>query len=254
MSGAGRAGVDPRGEAVGRAFAYVLRSTAQRPRTEAEVRASLDSRGLGDVADEVLVRARAAKAVDDDAFARLWVEDRGRTRGYGAARLRQELRRRLAPEPLIADALLLVEDRDDLAVATGLARAGLGQLPPALQPEAIAAELRELQIPVAELVPDEVVQHPRGPAEVVLVERLVGRRPGGLQPRQDPAVLVGQVGGHLGRGAVVEAAQHQSRGVPQLGDEPASALDPLLGEGDVLAGGGRLAATRSGARRRRAGR
>lgn len=142
MSGAARAEAGPGGETVGRAFAYVLRSTAQRPRTEAEVRASLESRGFGDVADEVLDRARAAKAVDDAAFARLWVEDRGRTRGYGVARLRQELRRRLVPGPLIEDALLLVEDRDDLAVATDLARARLAALPPALQPEAIARRLQ----------------------------------------------------------------------------------------------------------------
>jgi len=148
-------------QAAPRAYAYVLRSTAQRPRTEAEVRAALESRGDAEVADEVVDRARAAGAVDDAAFARLWVEDRGCARGYGVARLRRELRRRMVPEPLIDDALLLVEDRDDLAVATDLARARLRQLPPSLQPEAIARRLQAYLVRRG---------HPPGLAQRVAIE------------------------------------------------------------------------------------
>jgi len=124
------------------AFAFVLRSTQQRPQTEAEVRAKLAGRGADPaVIDAAVARARAAGAVDDAAFAVAWVEDRGRVRGYGVARLRQELRRRQVPDPLVEDALAALEERDDLAVATDLARDRLRQLPATLQPEAVARRL-----------------------------------------------------------------------------------------------------------------
>jgi regulatory protein len=128
---------------VGAAVAFVLRSTQQRPQTEAELRAKLAGRDLdAEVVDAALARARELGAIDDAAFARAWVEDRGRGRGFGTTRLRLELRRRLVPEPLIADALAAIEDRDDLAVATDLARERLPFLPAKLQPEAIARRLQ----------------------------------------------------------------------------------------------------------------
>lgn len=129
-------------DAEARAFAVVLRSTGQRPQTEAEVRAGLARRGFDAEADAVVARARAVGAINDAAFARMWVEDRGRRRGYGAPRLRRELRRRLVPEPLVDDALALIEDRDDLGVATELARDRARQLPGSLQPEAVARRLQ----------------------------------------------------------------------------------------------------------------
>lgn len=125
------------------AFAFVLRSTQQRPQTEAEVRAKLAGRGTdAAVAEAAVARARIAGAVDDAAFAAAWVDDRGRVRGYGAVRLRQELRRRQVPDALIRDALAALEERDDLAVATDLARHRLRQLPATLQPEAVARRLQ----------------------------------------------------------------------------------------------------------------
>ncbi len=127
---------------VGAAFAFVLRSTEQRPQTEAELRAKLAGREVTeDVADAALARARGVGAVDDAAFARAWVEDRGKARGYGVSRLRDELRRRLVPEPLIADALAALDTRDDFAVATDLARERFARLPASLQPEAVARRL-----------------------------------------------------------------------------------------------------------------
>jgi regulatory protein len=127
---------------VGKAFAFILRATRHRPQTEAEVRARLAAREVPEgVAEAALARARDVGAVNDAAFARAWVEDRGRQRGYGLPRLRDELRRRLVPEPLIADALVTLEERDDLAVATDLARARLRQLPASLPPETVARRL-----------------------------------------------------------------------------------------------------------------
>jgi len=131
------------GDETAAAVAFVLRSTGQRPQTEAEVRAKLRGRQTPEpVMEAAMHRARTLGAVDDAAFARAWVEDRGRQRGYGLTRLRQELRRRLVPEPLIEDALAQLEGRDELAVATDLAESRRRQLPAALQPEAVARRLQ----------------------------------------------------------------------------------------------------------------
>lgn len=124
------------------AFAFVLRSTANRPQTEAELATKLRGRAFDeDVVAATLARARAVGAVDDAAFAQAWVEDRGRMRGYGVARLRQELRRRRVPDDVAEAALVSLEGRDELAVATDLARQRAQQLPASLQPEALARRL-----------------------------------------------------------------------------------------------------------------
>ena len=130
------------GEDVRRALAYLLRSTDARPQTEAEVRSKLLGRDFDEeTVDEALRHARALRAVDDEAFARAWVEQRGLERGYGVARVRQELRRRLVPEPLIDYALAALEVRDDHSAAAELARRRLAQLPSSLAPEALVRRL-----------------------------------------------------------------------------------------------------------------
>lgn len=128
--------------AVARATAFVLRSTRARPQTVAELRDKLAARGYDDaVTDAAVARGIEVGALDDAAFARAWVGDRGLTRGYAASRLRRELRSRAVPEPLIDDALAQLDDRDDLAVVTELARARAQRLPPRLAPEAVARRL-----------------------------------------------------------------------------------------------------------------
>jgi regulatory protein len=122
---------------VGKAVAFILRSTAARPQTEAEIIGKLRNRQVPrDIAEAALARAKSLRAVDDVAFARAWVCDRGIQRGYGAARLREELRRRLVPDSLIEEALTQVRDRDDLTVATNLAREWASRLPRTLSCEA----------------------------------------------------------------------------------------------------------------------
>lgn len=124
------------------ALAYLVRSTANRPQTEAELAGKLRSRDYeATVLEEALARAREGGVVDDAAFARAWVDDRGQRRGFGVARLRRELRNRQVPEPLIDDALSALDGRDELAVATELARERLGQLPASLTEEATARRL-----------------------------------------------------------------------------------------------------------------
>lgn len=129
-------------EAVGKALQFVLRSTANRPQTEAELSTKLRGRAFDDaVVEAALARARRIGAVDDAAFAAAWVEDRGRQRGYGLARLRQELRRRQVPDGVVDAALAGLEERDELAVATDLARRRAQQLPASLQPDVVARRL-----------------------------------------------------------------------------------------------------------------
>lgn len=129
-------------EAVASAVRFVLRSTKARPQTEAELRAKLRSRDHTDAAiDAAIERATALGAIDDAAFAKAWVNDRGLGRGYSALRIREELRRRCVPEGAIDDAIRLLEHRDDLSVATELARSRAQRMPDALEPEAVARRL-----------------------------------------------------------------------------------------------------------------
>ena len=98
----------------------------------------------------------------------------------------------------------------------------------------IEGQLRDLQIPVAELVPQELVQHGGRVAEPVFLERRASLGDGRRQPALDPDVgerrwrLLGQ--------RRVESAQireDQARGVPDLVGEVPVALDALLGDPDV---------------------
>jgi len=79
--------------------------------TRREMAARLRRRGApADVAATVVADLAARGYLDDAAFARQWVLSRA-PRGYGAARLRAELRARGVASPLI-DAALAAIDRD----------------------------------------------------------------------------------------------------------------------------------------------
>lgn len=133
---------DDVGEDVRKALAYVLRSTNARPQTEAEVHAKLARRGVeADVADQAVDHAKRLGAIDDPALAAAWVAERGLQRGYGRGRLREELVRRRVAEDVVDAALGALDGRDDLAVATELARARARALPASLAPEAAARRL-----------------------------------------------------------------------------------------------------------------
>lgn len=134
--------LEPSSDAVRGAVRFVLRSTKARPQTEAELRAKLRDRGyVDDVIDAAVERASELGAIDDAAFAKAWVADRGMGRGYSALRVRDELRRRAVPEALIDGAVGALESRDDLAVATELARDRAQRMPNALEPEVVARRL-----------------------------------------------------------------------------------------------------------------
>ena len=129
-------------KAISKAVAYGLRSTQSRPQTVAEITAKLggrfDDSGVVEAAVEQLT---ALGALDDAAFARMWVEDRGRRRGFGVARLRQELSRRRVPDDIAEQALAVLDERDDLETARGLARKRYATMPAKLEPAAVARRL-----------------------------------------------------------------------------------------------------------------
>lgn len=129
-------------EDVRKAAAFILRSTGSRPQTESEIRAKLVAREYPpETIDAALAHARRVGAIDDHALARALVDDRGTGSGWGHARIAQELERRGVPEHLAASALSALDERDDLAVATELARDRLRQMSASLQPETVARRL-----------------------------------------------------------------------------------------------------------------
>lgn len=124
------------------ALAYLLRSTAKRPLTVAEARDKLCARNHPeDVCDAVLAHALDRGVLDDQAFADAWVQDRGVTRGYGRQRLQRELRRRKIDQHTIDRALARLDDIDEVAQATDLARARAQRMPASVEPPKVAGRL-----------------------------------------------------------------------------------------------------------------
>jgi regulatory protein len=96
--------------------------------TRADLAARLRRRGAAsDVATAVIADLTRRGYLDDAAFAARWVETRA-ARGYGAARLRAELRARGVAPPLIDAALDGLLRDDTLEAARALARRRLPTL------------------------------------------------------------------------------------------------------------------------------
>jgi regulatory protein len=73
-------------------LAAAVRFLEARPRSTAEVRRRLLTRGYrGDLVDGCLARLEELHILDDEAFARAWVESRDRARPRGERALRSEL-------------------------------------------------------------------------------------------------------------------------------------------------------------------
>ena len=115
---------------------------SRRAWTRADLAARLRRRGApADVATEVVDDLVARGYLNDAAFARHWVTTRA-ARGYGAARLRLELRARGIAAPVIAAALGALDGDDALARARDAARRRV----PALRrgrPDRLASRLRD---------------------------------------------------------------------------------------------------------------
>jgi regulatory protein len=98
-----------------RAFNLAVRFLSYRPRSRAEVQRYLRDKALADkVIQDVLLRLERAEYVDDEAFARFWVENREQFRPRSQRALRYELRQKGVGEVIIDKVL---RDLDDEAAA-----------------------------------------------------------------------------------------------------------------------------------------
>ncbi len=97
-----------------------LKYLSTRPRSVDEVRRNLAQKGVSEATAEIVIaRLLDARLLDDQAFARAWVEDRERFEPRSARALRAELRRKGVGDDDIAPALESL-DEDDAAYRAGL--------------------------------------------------------------------------------------------------------------------------------------
>jgi regulatory protein len=114
-------------ESVDKAYLSALRFLESRPRSAAEVRARLERKDFAPEAiDAAIARLAELELIDDNAFARFWVENRQANRPRGLGALRDELRRK-GIDADVAARVLSDESLtgDESASAWGLARAAL---------------------------------------------------------------------------------------------------------------------------------
>jgi regulatory protein len=99
------------------AFQRALHFLDYRPRSSDEVRRNLLKHGCAqELADETLERLKRSGLVDDEAFARAWMENRNTFHPRGKAVLRMELRGKGLPEEVIQSALDEQEDEEALCL------------------------------------------------------------------------------------------------------------------------------------------
>jgi regulatory protein len=126
----GAARESPSPDALAEAMTRAGRLLAGRPRSEAELRDRLARAGLDQKTAAVAVeRLRTLHLVDDEEFARQWIEERVRTRGRSGAALLAELEAKGVARS-IAEAALLSAGVDDEAQARLVAERALPRLAP----------------------------------------------------------------------------------------------------------------------------
>jgi regulatory protein len=98
-----------------RAFDRAVQFLSYRPRSRVEVERYLRGKSIDEVVrDDVIARLERAKYLDDEAFARFWLENRERFRPRGERALRYELRQKGVSDEIITQVL---NDLDDEASA-----------------------------------------------------------------------------------------------------------------------------------------
>lgn len=113
---------------VHKATAAALNFLAYRPRTEGEIRRKLHQGKYADATiEQVIARLRDWRYVDDEEFARRWIENRSAHRPRGSRRLAQELKAKGIDPGIMHDALENA-DLDESADALTIARQRWRQL------------------------------------------------------------------------------------------------------------------------------
>ncbi len=112
-----------REEAYETAHEQALRFLEPRPRSRAEVRQQLRKKKVADdVIDQVIARLSDAGLIDDEAFAKYWVENRETFRPRAGRALRFELKRKGLSDAAIKEAIGTI-DESESAYRAGTARA-----------------------------------------------------------------------------------------------------------------------------------
>ncbi len=98
-----------------------LQQLERAPRTRAELRETLRTRGIpDDAAEQVLARFADVGLVDDALFAQLWVTSRSRGRGLARRALTHELRRKGVADETVQVAVDELTPEQELATARAL--------------------------------------------------------------------------------------------------------------------------------------
>jgi regulatory protein len=112
-----------REEAYETAHEMALRFLEPRPRSSAELKQQLRKKQVAsDVIDQVIARLTDAGLLDDEAFAKYWVENRENFRPRAGRALRFELRRKGLSDAAIKEAIGTI-DESESAYRAGTARA-----------------------------------------------------------------------------------------------------------------------------------
>ncbi|MBI1743769.1 regulatory protein RecX [Candidatus Acetothermia bacterium] len=107
-------------EGVARARAQLLRLIKTRPRSKYEARTRLRQKGFSNtVIEQVIEMAEANGLLDDEAFAKLWIEERALLKPKGQQALEQELREKGIDREIISK-LLKESSLDEYAAARQL--------------------------------------------------------------------------------------------------------------------------------------
>lgn len=98
---------------VEKAHASATRLLAHRPRSQAEIQRHLHTKGYTpDVIDRVIERLSAVDLLNDEQFARYWIDQRETFRPRGHLALRQELQQKGIAREIIEAALADVDETD----------------------------------------------------------------------------------------------------------------------------------------------
>jgi regulatory protein len=97
-------------------YQKALHFLSYRPRSSAEVRQNLAKRGISALlVDKTVTRLQAAGLLNDEAFARAWVENRNSFRPRGRSALQLELRRKGLSDEIVQSVLDTQVDEESLA-------------------------------------------------------------------------------------------------------------------------------------------
>lgn len=101
----------------------LLQRLTEQPRSRSELEQALAKRSVPrDVGARILDRFEELGLVDDEAFARSWVDSRQRTRGLAGRALAQELRRKGVDDDLVRDSIEEIDPGAERENARALVR------------------------------------------------------------------------------------------------------------------------------------